>query len=200
MSEWLVLLVWIASLKVLQILLPRTFASRKILHVLVGLSVIPLVHWIHHWSIAAIPATLILAANAHANLQGVPARAWRRRAYSVFGFLIPLALLLYLWAKGRTGVIVLSVLVMSLGDAAAAWGGLALGKRRIPWTGKSLEGALCNLLVSFTILFAFTHAVLPSVLTSTAAASLEAVVPGAWDNPAVLMLVALLLIYFNTIQ
>src|SRR5262249_46236438 len=140
MTEWLTVILWIVGIK----LLP---SRRKLMHIVVGLSVVPLVIWIHHWYVAAIPLTMIFAANARTNLSGIQPRSTLWRMYAVFGVAAPLTLFLLLWHRGRTDIVVAAVLMMSFGDVAAAYGGRAFGVHRFSWNGKSLEGAICNLLV-----------------------------------------------------
>jgi dolichol kinase len=96
--------------------------------------------------------------------------------------------------------IVLAVLVMTLGDAAAAIGGRVWGKKRLFQHNKTLEGTLCNLLVSFATVFVANRSVPLSMLAALTAATVEATVPGIWDNPAVLLALLLLLSYFNNVQ
>ena len=204
MHEWLFVIAWIVSLRVLQILLARFslshFADRKILHILVGFSVIPLTRVIPHWYVALVPVLMILSANARSNLKGQPARSFLYRAYAMLGVLLPLALLLFLWRQGRMQTIVLAVLVMTLGDAAAAIGGRMWGAHRLFRNNKTLEGALCNLLVSFATVFVATRSVLVSTAAALTATTVEATVPGIWDNPAVLIATLLLLSYFKIVQ
>ncbi len=175
--------------------------SRKLLHVVVGCSIIPLVFWIEHWIVAAIPTITVLSANAGANKTRLnPAGVYLIRLYPFFAVVVPAFLLLFFWNKHRIDVVAQSVLLMSFGDAAAALVGKRFGSGRIMWTGKSLQGLLAFVLASFLTLllsdwFLFHEPVLLSRLLSVSliCGVVEFMLPGAWDNPAVLTISALLL-------
>src|SRR5262245_58152391 len=130
MFEWVTVILWIAIIK----LLPR---KRKLIHIIVVLSVVPLVICIHHCYVAAVPLAMVYGANAHTNLIGIPPRSTLWRVYAIFGVAVPLILFLYLWKQGRTDIVVAAVLVMTFGDVAAAFGGRAFGVHRFSWNGKS---------------------------------------------------------------
>ena len=204
MREWLLVIAWIVALKLVQVVLARIplsfFARRKILHILVGFSVIPLTRGIHDWYVALVPILMILSANAISNLKGIPPRSPLYRAYIILGVLMPLALLLFLWRQGRAQTIVVAVLMMTLGDAAAAIGGRFWGRHRIFQQKKTVEGSLCNFLVSFTTVFIATRSAVTSMAAAFTAATIEATVPGIWDNPTVLFAALLLLYYFKAVQ
>jgi dolichol kinase len=174
------------------------FAARKISHLTVGLWVLPLAAFVHTWYIAAIPITMILAANVHANSQRANLGRLETRLFPLFGFLLPEILILYFWRHQRTDLVVLAVLAMTVGDTAAAYIGIRFGKHKIPSTGKTLEGAVGNFAVTLVVLAALGHILYaaPFVsfpLAAAAAAILEAVLPGQWDNSlAVVVLLALL--------
>jgi dolichol kinase len=179
------------------------FAARKAFHVLVGIWVIPLAHGLTRAWLFLPAVALILAGNAGAN--------WRRHRTAIrldrgIFYLVtvvwPLLALGWAWLDGRRAELVLAVLAMSAGDAAAAIAGRRLGGPRLPWTGKSLAGAAGNALAVLGIVTVGGHFgygwALPALLPAAAAAALagaavEAALPGWFDNPAMLVTVLLVL-------
>jgi dolichol kinase len=207
-SEIIVVLFWLISWYLFQRLLNRSvlrqfispFAGRKIAHVAIGLWILPLAFLIRHWYVAALPITMILAANTKANLTRARLGRTSQRLFPLVTFAAPVALILYFWSRNRTDLVVLAVLAMSIGDTAAAIVGIRLGKHKVPWTGKTLEGAAANFIASLATLSIAGHALyqLPAgsfVLPSAAVAALEAALGGEWDNPAAIMLLLILLGY-----
>jgi dolichol kinase len=203
--EILIIALWCVFVSVQGRLLDRAVASRrmapftarKISHVTVGLWVVPLAAFVSHWYLAAIPITMILAANARANKQRSRLGRLQERLSPLVGFVLPAVLILYLWEQHRN-LVVLAVLAMTVGDTAAACVGIHLGRYRIRWTGKTVEGATANFLCTLAVLviagYAFYRlpvALFPS--PAAAAAILEAVVPGEWDNPLGIVVVLALL-------
>jgi dolichol kinase len=173
------------------------FAARKTSHLAVGFWVVPLAAFVHRWYLAAIPITMILAANVHANSQRGNLGRMEKRLFPLFGCLLPVALILHFWNQQRSDLVVLAVLAMTVGDTAAAVIGIRFGKRRIPWTGKTVEGGVANFLASLVVLAAAGHAGYGMPLSlfplpAAVVALLEAVLPGEWDNP--LAVVALLVL------
>jgi dolichol kinase len=167
---------------------------------MLGFCVIVLDLFVRHWYLAAIPITMILAANVHANTRRGNLRRFAKRIFPLAGFLAPLALILSFWHEQRSEIVVLAVLAMTIGDTAAAIVGRRFGKHKVSWTGKSLEGALANFAGSLLILIcaglALYHLPLKMFfLPAGAVAGLELVVGGEWDNPASIMLLILLLGY-----
>ncbi len=199
-QELVVVLAWFLFLAWTQRLILRT-GSRELIHLIVGLTIIPLVFWIQHWFVAAIPTIVILSANAGANkIRLDPARPSIIRIYPFFAVVVPAFFLLFFWNKHRIDVIAQSVLLMTFGDAAASFVGKRFGSGRIRWTGKSLQGLLAFILASLLTLllsdwFLFHNPVSIAKLLSVSliCGVVELVVPGAWDNPAVLTISALLL-------
>jgi phytol kinase len=206
--EIAVVVLWIAAVSVLHRMLNRfvlagqisEFAARKIAHVTVGLFVIPLALLVGHWQLAALPITMILAANTKANLTRSSLGNRGRRLFPLIACALPVALILYCWSRQRTDLVVLAVLTMSIGDTAAALAGIRYGRHKVPWTGKTWEGAAANFAASLATLWVaaewlYTTPPGLSVLAGAAAAAsiLEAVVRGEWDNPLAIMLVILLL-------
>jgi len=105
------------------------------------------------------------------------------------------------WVSARrTDLVVLAVLAMSIGDTAAALVGKRFGCHKVPWTGKTVEGAAANSIASFATLAlvgAWLYRLPPDgfVLPAAAVAILEAALPGEWDNPlAIMLLIGLLAI------
>ena len=176
-----------------------TFTARKISHLAVGFWAVPLAAFVHHWYLAAIPITMILAANIHANSQRGSLGRLTRRVYPLVAFLLPEMLILYFWRQQRSDVVVLAVLAMTVGDTAAAYVGIRFGRLRIPWTGKTVEGGIANFIGTLLVLAGVGHLyrmpldlfVLPAVLV----ACLEAVLPGEWDNPLTVIVLLVLLAY-----
>jgi dolichol kinase len=204
----LVILLWFLFLPALQRLLDFSiqkrllspFVARKISHLAVGLWVIPLALFVREWYLVAIPITMILAANAHANLQRGSLGRLEKRLFPLAGFLLPLILILYFWHQQRSDLVVLAVLTMTVGDTAAAFVGMRFGKRRVSWTGKTVEGAVANFISSLVVLVgvgqAFYHMPfnifpLPAAVISL----LEAVLPGEWDNPLTVVVLLVMLRY-----
>lgn len=121
------------------------------------------------------------------------------RLYASFAVLVPAFLLLYFWSRHRTDVVALSVLLMSFGDAGAAFVGKRFGSTKIAWTEKSWVGLLAFVFVSFLSLLLSVWFLFPGQLSvskllsaSLICAVVEAMAPGAWDNPAVLSAALLL--------
>jgi len=196
-----VVLLWVLSMALFQKLLNHLvrsgriseFAARKAAHVGIGLWILPLALLVRRWYLAAIPIMMVLAANTSANRKRGQLRGGWVRLFPVATFAAPLALILYCWSRGRTDLVVPAVLTMTIGDTAAALAGMRFGRHKIPWTGKSLEGAAANWLASFATLWAagaFLREIHPALLLvpAFAVAVLEAVLPGEWDNPLAIML------------
>jgi dolichol kinase len=175
------------------------FAARKIAHLAVGLWVIPLAHFVSDWRLAAIPIVMILAGNMRANLKRGHFSPQERRLFPLVAFLAPLVLILLSWRDQQTSVVVVAVLTMTVGDTAAALVGIAFGRYKIPWTGKTIEGALANLVCSALVLTlvgqVFYQMPIKVLPVSAAVAFLESVIAGAWDNPVVLLLLLVLFRY-----
>ena len=206
-SEILVLVLWIAFLPLLQWALNlfikgeviAPFAARKISHVLVGVWVIPFSCWIHRWYLAAIPISMILAGNVHANVRRADLDRRQKRLFPLVCFVLPLVLVLFFWNQ-YPGVVVLAVLSMTLGDTAAALVGRHWGQHRIAWTGKTWEGAAANFIVSLLVMVTagrgFYHQpAIIFVMPAAAVAVLETILPGEWDNPLSIVLLLILLRY-----
>lgn len=204
--EILIICSWFAFLLTQQRLLDAAikknlidpFSARKISHLTVGLWVIPLAAFVHRWYLVAIPITMILAANVHANAQRGSLGRMQERIFPLVGFLLPEVLILNFWHQQRSDLVVLAVLAMTVGDTAAAYAGIYFGKRRISWTGKTVEGGLANFISTLGVLVGVGHLFyqlpvglfpVPAVLVAT----LEAILPGEWDNPLAVVLLLLLL-------
>lgn len=176
---------------------PASFTRRKLVHAAVGLGVVPLVIFLREWYLFLIPVSLVFLGNMKANQERIsPQKPICRRIYPTVAVLLPIVAIMYFWRMGWKPAIMLAVLAMSMGDAAAALAGRRYGRQWIPWTGKSWEGAVANFLVTLATLLAagagiygFPPAWLipASLITAGACAGLEVVVPGAWDNPLVML-------------
>jgi dolichol kinase len=176
----------------------REFTARKTAHITVGLLIVPLAILVSRWQLAALPVTMILAANTKANLARSRLGARGRRFFPLFACAAPVALILYCWSRQRTDLVVLAVLAMTIGDTAAALVGMRYGRHKVPWTGKTLEGAAANFVTSFATLALAGQLLyqLPPggfVAPAAAAAVLEASLAGEWDNPLAIMLVLVML-------
>lgn len=209
--ELVIVAAWLAGMRLTHDLLGgavrrgwlSAFAARKTFHVALGIWVIPLVHGLTRaWLFLPVLA-LILAGNAGAN--------WRRHraalrlprgVYYLAVAVVPLLALGWAWGSGRRPELVLAVLAMSGGDAAAAIAGRRLDGPCLPWTGKSLAGAAVNALTILAIVMIGGHcgygfnlsALLPAAGTAAlAGAAVEAALPGWLDNPAMLVTVLLVL-------
>ncbi len=206
--EIVVVLIWLGFLSFFQRLLNRlvlrqsitAFTGRKIAHVVVGIWILPLALLVRHWYLAALPITMILAANTQANLTRARLGRTSQRLFPIVTWAAPVALILYFWSRNRTDLVVLAVLAMSVGDTAAALVGMRFGKHKVPWTGKTLEGAAANFVTCFATLavagrLLYQMPVGNFVLPAAAAAIVEAALPGEWDNPVTIMLLLILLQY-----
>jgi dolichol kinase len=182
------------------------FAARKAFHVIAGLSVLPLALWVRPWYLAAIPVTWMLAGNARGNLGRLrEAGAGRRVVYLGAGVILPVLFILFLWARGRTDIVALAVLMMSFGDAAAAvagrWWARARGLPEGRKTAAGLAGYVAASLAAAAVGIGALGAPRPVPWTAFGAAALaggaaEALCPGAWDNPVVLVVTLAVLSLF----
>ena len=206
--EMFVIFLWLAFLPAQQRLLNAgiakhlltPFAARKISHLAVGFWVVPLAVLVSRWYLVAIPITMILASNVHANTQRGNLGPLEKRVFPLVGFLLPAVLILYFWKQQWSNLVVLAVLTMTLGDTAAALVGIHFGKHKIPWTGKTVEGGVANFASSFLVLAGLGHffghlPVSNFALPAVGVAMMEAVLPGEWDNPLAVVVLLLLLRY-----
>lgn len=210
--ELVVVTTWLAGMRLTHDLLGRVvrrgrlsaFVARKTFHVVLGVWVVPLVHGLTRAWLFLPAVALILAGNAGANWHRHRASIrLSRGVYFLAVVIVPLLALAWAWQSGRRVELVLAVLAMSAGDAAAAIAGRRLGGPRLPWTGKSLAGAAVNAMAVLGIVMiggrcgdGFTLPVLlPAAGTAAAAgAAVEVTLPGWLDNPAMLVTVLLILI------
>ena len=196
-----VVVLWVAALLALQSLLNRLviarrvgeFVARKIAHVAVGLGILPLALLVRRWQVAAIPITIIFAGNTKANQSRARLSRSLERVFPVLACAAPVAVVLYCWSRRRTDLVVLAVLAMSIGDTAAALVGRRFGRHKVPWTGKTLEGAAANFIASFATLAlagVWLYQLPPDrfLLPAAAVAIVEVVLRGEWDNPVAIML------------
>jgi dolichol kinase len=201
MKELAFVILWIGSLALFQRGLNRLvaggrlthFAGRKVAHVAVGLWIVPLALFVHRWSLAAIPVVMILAGNTQANLSRARLGRAQARLFPLVTCAAPAALILYFWKRGWTDVVLAAILTMTFGDTAAALFGRKFGRHKVPWTGKTIEGAVANFVTSLATLLAVTpwlgHFSWGILAVASAAASVvEAALPGEWDNPVAVML------------
>ncbi len=209
--ELVIVAVWLAGMRLTHDLLGgavrrgwlSAFAARKTFHVALGIWVIPLVQGLTRaWLFLPVLA-LILAGNAGANRRRHrAAMGLSRGVYYLAVAVMPLLALAWAWQSGRRAELVLAVLAMSAGDAAAAVIGRRLGGTSLPWSGKTLDGAAAGAAVAFAVIAvggAFGYGLAPAIIlpaavaAALAGAAVEAAVPGWLDNPAMLVTVLLVL-------
>jgi dolichol kinase len=201
-AEIAVVAAWIAVLAGLQSTLGRLarngrieeFTARKAAHVATGLLILPLAFLVRRWQVAAVPITMVLAANARANLTRAHLGRRLERWFPLLACAAPVAVILVFWARHRSDLVVLAVLAMTIGDTAAALVGMRFGRHKVAWTGKSLEGAAANVVTSFATLWIAGTALYGApgavfILPAIAAAAVEAALPGEWDNPVTIVVV-----------
>jgi dolichol kinase len=206
--EIFILCIWFAFLPAQQRLLNAAigrefitpFAARKISHLTVGFWVVPLAAFVHRWYLVAIPITMILAANVHANSQRGNLGRLHKRLLPLVGFLLPEILILYFWHQQRNDLVVLAVLAMTVGDTAAALAGIRFGRYRVAWTGKTVEGAVANFVASALVLVSVGHGLYQMpigvlLLPAGVGCLIEAGVRGEWDNPLLIASSLILLQY-----
>ena len=174
-------------------------AARKIVHVGVGLFVIPTVFLFSDWRIAVIPPLSFAVVNFVIHrFRLLPALDAEPLNFGTVFFPLSFAALLALFFRpgsheDLSAVAVAGVLSMALGDAAAAEFGRRYGTRRYTILGHSrtMEGSLAMFLVSGAAIavtlvalggFGAHAAVAFGLVVGTAAAGLEAVSPFGSDN------------------
>ena len=173
--------------------------ARKVVHVGVGLWIVPTVFVFSDWRVAVIPPLSFVVVNFLVHrFRLVPALAEDPTNFGTTFFPISFAALLALFFRpGEAGdlgfVAVAGVLAMALGDAAAAVFGRRYGTRRYTILGHSrtMEGSLAMCLVTAAAVtvvlttmagFGWHAAVAFGLVTGTAAAGIEAVCPFGSDN------------------
>lgn len=172
--------------------------ARKIVHVGVGLWIVPTVFVFADWRVAIVPPLTFLLANYLIHrfrlspLDGDPGNLG-----TVF-FPISFAVLLAVFFRpGEPGdqafLAVAGLLTMALGDAAAAVVGKRYGTRRYTILGhaRTMEGSMAMFLVAGMVIavvlntmagYSWHPAVAFGLVTGTAAAGIEAVCPFGSDN------------------
>lgn len=173
--------------------------ARKVVHVGVGLFVVPTIYLFSDWRVAVIPPLTFVVLNFLIHrFRLLPALAVDPLNFGTVFFPFSFAALLALFFRpgtpnDLTAVAVGGVLCMALGDAAAAVFGRRYGTRRYTILGHSrtMEGSLAMFLVSGAAVaasllalggFGVHAAVAFGLVTGTAAAGLEAVSPFGSDN------------------
>lgn len=172
--------------------------ARKVIHVGVGLWVVPTVHLFADWRVAVIPPLTFLVVNyAIHRFRLSPLDADPANLGAVF---FPASFAVLLAVAFRPGepadqafLAVAGLLAMALGDAAAAVFGERYGTRRYTILGHSrtMEGSMAMFLVTGIAVaavlnamagFGWHAAVAFGLVTGTAAAGIEAVCPFGSDN------------------
>jgi phytol kinase len=166
--------------------------TRKVVHVGVGLWVVPTLLLFESWALALVPPASFVVLNALSYRFSV-ARSIETGEKNLGTILFPFAfivLIAWFWPRGRPDAIAGGILVLALGDAAAALVGKRWGRHpyRIGKATRSAEGSAAMFVASFIALFAATRLfgapVSPVVLAGLAAFStvLEGVSQLGFDN------------------
>ena len=133
------------------------------------------------------------------------AGAGKRGAFLGAGVVLPVLFTLFVWSRGRPDVVALGVLMMSCGDAAAAVAGRWWARaRRLPEGRKTAAGlaayiaaALGAAALGAWVLGAPRPVPWPAIgAAALAGGAVEALCPGAWDNPVVLVVTLFVLSLF----
>jgi len=106
--------------------------TRKVVHVGVGLWVIPTLLWFESWPLAIIPPATFVVLNAVSqrfSLLGSVETGEKNVGTTLFPLAF-IALIAWFWPRGRPDVIAGGILVLALGDAAAAIVGKRWGRHR----------------------------------------------------------------------
>ena len=160
--------------------------ARKAVHMLVSFSSFALAYVLK-------PETVAVSSVIFIFLNGFIARKTGTRALGMILYPFSLALLsCWMWI----GVLpkeafVASVLVMGVGDSAAALTGLSVGSCRIGH--KTLEGSLAMLAASWVVLFLSAENWYTALLIASSVTVIEAFSPSGWDNLTVPVATALMM-------
>lgn len=172
--------------------LPVDF-TRKVVHVGVGLWIVPTLMLFQDWRWAIVPpATFVLLnlVSYRTSLVGAMEEADKRNLGTILFPMAFIVLIAWFWPKARPDVVAGGILVLALGDAAAALVGRRLGRHRYRVGGstRSLEGTGAMVVMSAVALFAATS-LFPSAVSVPAllgvaclAGVLEAVSVWGIDN------------------
>ncbi|MCY4628561.1 MAG: hypothetical protein OXE58_13495 [Acidobacteria bacterium] len=172
--------------------------ARKIVHVGVGLWVVPTILVFADWRVAIVPPLTFMVANYVIHrfrlspLDSDPANLGT--VFFPFSFAVLLAVFFRPGEPGNQAFLaVAGLLTMALGDAAAAVFGKRYGTRRYTILGHSrtMEGSMAMFLVTGVLIaavlgamedYSWHPAVAFGLVTGTAAAGIEAVCPFGSDN------------------
>lgn len=173
-------------------------AARKVVHVGVGLWIVPTVFLFADWRVAIVPPLSFLVVNYVIHrFRLSPLDSDPANLGTVFFPISFTVLLAVFFRPGEPGnqafLAVAGLLAMALGDAAAAIFGKRYGTRRYTILGHSrtMEGSMAMFLVTGAVIavvlgtmegYSWHPAVAFGLVTGTAAAGIEAVCPFGSDN------------------
>lgn len=173
-------------------------AARKVVHVGVGLWIVPTVFLFADWRVAILPPLSFLVVNYVIHrFRLSPLDSDPANLGTVFFPISFTVLLAVFFRPGEPGnqafLAVAGLLAMALGDAAAAIFGKRYGTRRYTILGHSrtMEGSMAMFLVTGAVIavvlgamegYSWHPAVAFGLVTGTAAAGIEAVCPFGSDN------------------
>jgi phytol kinase len=171
---------------------PTAF-TRKVVHVGVGLWIIPTLLLFSSWTWAIVPPLTSVVTNVVSYRFSLVPSIEEEGTGNLGTILFPVAFILLIvvfWPLGRPDVVAGGILVLALGDAAAAVIGRRFGRRsyRVGSSTRTLEGSMAMAGFSFLGLVIATQ-VFPSpvgmgalVMVALLATALEAVSVRGFDN------------------
>ncbi len=172
--------------------LPVDF-TRKVVHVGVGIWVVPTLLLFTDWRWAIVPPATFVVLNLLSYRFRLVGSMEEEGTGNLGTILFPIAfmvLIVVFWPRGRPDVVAGGILVLALGDAAAAIVGRRLGRHRyrVGSAERSIEGSAAMAVFSWLGLLAattvFPVSVAPGALVAVAliATALEAVSVYGFDN------------------
>lgn len=143
--------------------------TRKVVHVGVGLWILPTLWLFEDWRWAIVPPLTFILLNVLSYRHSLVGAMEDRSANNLGTILFPVAfagVIAWLWPAGRFDVIAGSILVLAIGDAAAALVGRRFGRHRyrIGRTHRSVEGSaamLAGSLIALLLANALFHGDVP---------------------------------------
>lgn len=119
--------------------------TRKVVHVGVGIWIVPTLLLFQDWRWAVVPPATFVVLNLisyRTSLLGAMEEADKRNLGTILFPIAFIVLIAWFWPKGRPDAIAGGILVLALGDAAAALVGRRFGRHRYRVGGstRSLEG------------------------------------------------------------
>lgn len=181
-------------------------ATRKAVHVAVGIWIFPTLFLFHHWQWALLPPLVFALLNALSlRFRFFGAIEVAERSWGTVLFPLSFALLIALfWRIGRPEIAASGLMAMTWGDAMASVVGRAFGRRayavwgqRRTWLGSLAFVAWTALTVTLTLRFLARYtppiALAHGCLAGLAGALVEALSPRGTDNLTVPLATGLLL-------